>query len=74
MMASYTISYYGHQAKSRTATGAIRVARKLVRAYGQGNRNPVIDADSEDSLREMDEMQRVAHTDYSLRLDGVAAQ
>lgn len=66
----YTISYYAHTRTAQTPADAITTAKQLVATYGQGNRNPVIDADSEESAQEMERFQVVSQTDYCVRVAG----
>lgn len=43
----FTINYYGHEKTTRTARGAIRVAKQMVATYGQGNRSPCFGVETE---------------------------
>jgi hypothetical protein len=66
----YTISYYGQTRRARTAPGAIRAAKRLVKLYGQGNKIPRIEAATQADADELEKTMRVAEVHYSLHFDG----
>lgn len=68
----YTIKYYGNSRKARTASGAVKAAKQMSKLYGQGNRNPVIDSESEAEAKEMVNFQQVSQTCYCVQLNGQA--
>lgn len=64
----FTITYYGHTRRSRSATGAITQAKIMRRTYGSGNLLPVICCASRSDLNLCMDMQFVTKTDFPVKI------